>query len=62
MDKKRLTKGADKKICGVCSGIANYLDCDPTLVRLAAIALTLCAAGSGILLYIIGAIVMPNAE
>ena len=61
MDKKRLTKGADKKICGVCSGIANYLDCHPTLVRLAAIALTLCVGG-GILLYIIGAIMMPNAE
>ena len=61
MDKKRLTKGADKKICGVCSGIANYLDCDPTLVRLATIALTLCAGG-GILLYIIVAIIMPDAE
>ena len=58
---KRLTKGTDKKICGVCSGIANYLDCDPTLVRLAAIALTRCAGG-GILRYIIGALVMPDAE
>ena len=58
---KKLTKGTDKKICGVCSGIANYLECDPIIVRLAAIALTLCAGG-GLLLYIIGAIVMPNAE
>ncbi|MBP3630608.1 MAG: PspC domain-containing protein [Clostridia bacterium] len=58
---KKLTKGTDKKICGVCSGIANYLECDPTIVRLAAIALTLCAGG-GLLLYIIGAIVMPNVE
>lgn len=58
---KRLTKGTDKKICGVCSGIANYFGLDPTIVRLAAIALTLCAGG-GILLYIIGAIVMPDAE
>lgn len=61
MEKKRLTKGTDKKLCGVCSGIANYLECDPTIVRFAAIALTLCAGG-GLLLYIIGAIVMPNAE
>lgn len=61
MEKKRLTKGTDKKLSGVCSGIANYLDCDPTIVRLATIALTLCAGG-GILLYIVGAIVMPNAE
>lgn len=58
---KRLTKGTDKKLCGVCSGIANYFGCDPTIVRLATAALTLCA-GSGIVLYIIGAIIMPDAE
>ena len=61
MEKKGLTKGTDKKICGVCSGLANYFGCDPTIVRLATIALTLCAGG-GILLYFIGAIVMPDAE
>lgn len=61
MNKKRLYKGTDKKIFGVCSGIADYFGFDPTIVRLAAIAFTLCA-GSGLLLYIIGAIVMPDAE
>ena len=33
MEKKSLTKGTDKKICGVCSGIAEYFGWDTTLVR-----------------------------
>ena len=56
---KRLHKSeSDKKLCGVCAGVAEYLGIDPTIVRLvwAALALT----GSGILLYIIAALVMPE--
>ena len=36
MDKKRLyrTEGQFKMVCGVCGGIAEYFDIDPTLVRL----------------------------
>lgn len=55
---KKLVKG-EKKIFGVCSGLANYFDLDPTIVR----GIFLFAAvvfGSGILLYLILAIVMPN--
>lgn len=58
---KRLTKGTDKKICGVCSGIAEYFGCDPTIVRIGTLLLALCGGG-GLLLYIVGAIVMPDAE
>ena len=32
---KRLTKSYDRKICGVCGGLAEYFNIDPTLVRLA---------------------------
>lgn len=60
MAKKRLTKGADKK-CGVCSGIAKYFGMGPTIVRFSTLLLTLCG-GVGLLFYIVGAIVMPNAE
>ena len=57
--KKKLFKSAtNKKICGVCGGVAEYFDIDPTLVRLALVAFTL-LGGSGILAYIIAAIVMP---
>ena len=60
MMKKRLYKDhSDKKICGVCSGIAKYFDIDPTIVRLALVLFCL-LGGSGILAYIICAIVMPD--
>jgi len=46
-------------ICGVCGGLAEYLNVDPTLVRLATV-LIACMAGSGILAYIIAAIIIPD--
>ena len=58
-ERKRLYKSRNTKmICGVCAGIAEYLGIDPTVVRLlwAALGLT----GTGILLYIIAALVMPE--
>ena len=58
MSEKRLVKG-EKKIFGVCSGIANYFDCDPTIVRLLFLVL-LVGYGAGLLLYLLAAIVMPN--
>ena len=58
--KKRLCKiEQGKKLDGVCGGIAEYFDIDPTLVRLAWTLFTTCA-GSGIVAYIIAAIVMPR--
>ena len=55
---KKLSKSNNRMICGVCAGIAEYLGIDPTVVRLiwAALGLT----GTGILLYIIAALVMPE--
>lgn len=58
---KKLKKSADKKLCGVCAGIAEYFKLDPTIIRLALVAFTL-LGGSGILAYIIAAIVMPAAD
>lgn len=59
---KRLTKSSRQKmICGVCGGIAEYLNVDVTVVRLITVALIL-AAGSSLLAYIIAAIVMPNDD
>lgn len=58
--KKRLYKIEDgKKLCGVCGGIAEYFDLDPTIIRLLWIILILCA-GTGILAYFIAAIIMPS--
>ena len=59
MSVKKLYKSTDKKIDGVCAGIAEYFDIDPTLIRLIW-ALAVVFAGVGILAYIIAAIVMPR--
>lgn len=58
--KKRLYKIEEgKKLCGVCGGIAEYFDIDPTIVRLLWVILIFCA-GTGILAYFIAAIIMPK--
>ena len=58
--KKRLYKSStDKKVCGVCGGIADYFDVDPTVIRLIWVIFTL-VGGSGLIAYIIAAIIMPD--
>lgn len=59
---KRLTKSTvNRNLCGVCGGIAEYFDLDPTLVRVGYVALSLfSAAFPGLLLYVILALIMPN--
>ena len=60
MSSKKLYKSnSDKKLAGVCGGIAEYFDVDSTIIRLAWVLFTL-AGGAGLLVYIIAAIVMPN--
>lgn len=49
---------ADKKIAGVCGGVARYFDLDPLLVRVVWVLCVLCG-GTGLLAYIILWIVMP---
>ncbi len=58
---KRLYKSAkDRKLCGVCAGIAEYFGLDPTLVRVGWVLFTF-FGGSGLLAYIICAIIIPDA-
>ncbi len=60
MESKRLAKSNQNRvICGVCGGIAQYFNIDPTVIRLVW-ALFCIAGGSGILAYIIAAIIMPS--
>ncbi|HJA25524.1 MAG TPA: PspC domain-containing protein [Candidatus Fournierella merdigallinarum] len=59
MGPKRLYKGHDKMLCGVCSGIAEYFNLDPTLVRLGVVALAIWW-GSGLIAYIVAAIIIPE--
>jgi phage shock protein C len=63
MAEKKLTRSANKVLAGVCGGIAEYFEIDPTLVRVAYAALSVFSAGfPGLLLYIIMLIIMPQAE
>ena len=59
MEKRLYRNTTDKKLCGVCSGIADYFSLDPTLVRLAWAVLVV-FGGSGILAYILAAIIIPE--
>lgn len=60
MEQKRLYRSRrERMICGVCGGVAEFFNLDPTLIRLAFV-LFILAGGSGILAYIIAAIIMPD--
>jgi len=60
--KKELRRSAtDCKISGVCGGLGEYFGIDSNLIRLIWVAVCL-AGGSGILLYIVAAVLMPKAD
>ena len=50
----------DRMVAGVCAGIADYFNVDPTLIRLALVLFTV-LGGSGILLYVILWLILPEA-
>ena len=58
MEKKLYRSATDKKIAGVCGGLAKYLNVDATIIRViwALIALS----GAGILAYLICALIIPE--
>lgn len=55
--KKLYRSNTDKMLCGVCAGIGEYLNVDPTVVRLLWVLFGL--TGFGILAYVAAAIIMP---
>ena len=59
MEKKLYRSTENKQICGVCGGIAEYLEIDSTVIRLAWVLFTL-LGGAGLMAYIIALLVMPN--
>ena len=61
-ERKRLYKSRNNKmICGVCAGIADYFNIDPSIVRVLWEVLAL-AAGTGVLAYIACAIILPEGD
>lgn len=60
---KKLYRSSNRIMAGVCGGIAEYLDVDPTLIRVAYVMLSMfTVAFPGLLLYIILMILMPNYD
>lgn len=58
MEQKRLYRSStNKMLCGVCAGIADYINIDPTVVRLLWVIFGF--FGAGIIAYIVAAIIMP---
>ena len=58
MEQKRLYRSnKNKMICGVCGGISEYINIDPTVVRLLCVLFGF--TGAGVLVYLIAAIIMP---
>ena len=61
MENKKLYKIVEgKKLDGVCGGLAEYLNVDPTLIRLIWAVVTLGTVGTGLLAYLICAVIMPS--
>lgn len=57
--KKLYRSQKERKIAGVCGGLAEYCEIDPTIVRLAFVACS-CIFGSGLLAYILAIIIIPE--
>lgn len=61
MGGKRLYRSErDVKICGLCGGLADYFNIDPTLIRLIVAAVIIFSGGSALVLYIIACLVVPK--
>lgn len=58
MEHKKLYRSStNKMVCGVCQGVADYINLDPTVVRLLWVLFGI--FGVGVLVYIVAAIIMP---
>lgn len=60
MNNRKLTRSNDRMIAGVCAGLAEYFGLDTTVVRVAYALLTVSTAFSGVIVYLILMIVMPE--
>ncbi len=61
-DKRLVRSKTNKMLGGVCGGLGEYFDFDPTLIRLVFAALILFGAGSPILLYLLMWVIIPGAD
>lgn len=58
--RKLMRSSTNRTICGVCGGIGEYLNIDPTLVRLVWLLCSLVSCGTGLIVYIAAALIIPE--
>ena len=58
MNKKLYRSNTNKMICGVCGGVGEYFNIDPTIIRLLFVLLG--CTTTGIIVYLVAAIIMPE--
>ncbi len=62
-DYRKLTRSTtNRTICGVCGGIGEYLNIDPTIIRIIWIFCSLAGCGTGLVVYLIAALVIPEPD
>ncbi len=62
-DFKKLTRSrTNRMLCGVCGGVGEYLNVDPTVIRILWILFIFFSFGMAVLIYFIAAVIMPDAE
>ncbi len=60
-DYRKLTRSTtNRSICGVCGGIGEYINIDPTIIRIIWIFCSLTSCGTGLVVYLIAALVIPE--
>ncbi|MCI8835038.1 MAG: PspC domain-containing protein [Ruminococcus sp.] len=58
---KKLYRSRNNRIlCGVCAGVGEYFNIDPTLVRLGMVLLGACSFGTGVVAYFVAAVIIPE--
>lgn len=60
--KKLYRSKTQKMLCGVCGGLGEYFNIDPTLIRLGAILLACFSAGTLLIAYFVAAVVIPDED
>ena len=62
-DYRKLTRSTtNRSICGVCGGIGEYINIDPTIIRIIWIFCSLTSCGTGLIVYLIAALVIPEPD
>jgi len=62
-ERKRLRRSlSDKKLFGICGGVAEYFDIDPSIVRIGFVFFSLWPTGLGVLVYVLLLLVMPEGQ